>query len=145
MKRPVIFLFGIVAFFLMMAALVPQAAQAAPLVTCGGSGQAPCHLCDLVKGVSGLINYMRTVMVYIALTVITAMGVVYIVSAGNDGMMSMAKNGIKFSLTGIVIILSAWLIVNTLMFTVFGAKDGLGVTASFGTTTGFQFDCSASL
>lgn len=125
-------------------ALVPQAAQAA-LVTCGGSGQAPCHLCDLVRGVSGLINYMRTVMVYIALTVITAMGVVYIVSAGNDGMMTTAKNGIKFSLVGIVIILSAWLIVNTLMFTVFGAKSGLGVTTSFSVSTGFQFDCGASL
>ena len=118
------------------------------LVSCGKSGSGignACHLCDLVSGVKTLIDYMRTIMVFISLAVITAMGVLYIVSAGNDGMITMAKSGIKASLIGLAIILSAWLIVNTVIFSVFGAKSDLGVKASFSITGGFSFNCDANL
>ncbi len=118
------------------------------LVTCGKSGtgkENACGLCDLVRGMKTLVDYMRTIMVFISLAVITAMGVLYIVSAGNDGMITMAKNGIKFSLIGLAIILSAWLIVNTVIFSIFGAKSDLGVRASFSITGGFIFNCNATL
>ena len=52
-------------------------------------------------------------MTYIAIAVIVAMAVLYIVSTGNEALMSTAKSGIKAALIGFVVMLSAWLIVNT--------------------------------
>jgi hypothetical protein len=125
----------------------PYAVSAAGLVPpCGGTGQTPCHLCDLVKGFKVLIDYARTIMVFIALAVITAMGILYIVSAGNDGMMQTAKKGIYYSLGGVTFILFSWLIVNTVMFYVLGANLGsVGVAATFNLATGFTFDCDEAL
>jgi hypothetical protein len=150
MTRTAKLFFGLLFLGMAAVSLFPQAAQAAQaeLIQCGRGTDvnSACHLCDLVKGVSILINYMRTIMVYISLTVITAMGILYIVSTGDEGMIKTAKDGIKYSLVGIVIILSAWLIVNTVMFYIFDANLGnVGVKATFNVSNGFQFDCDETL
>lgn len=124
---------------------VPVPAEAG-LVPCGGTSQPPCSLCHLVEGVSILTNYIRDIMVFVALAIITAMGILYIVSAGNTGMMETAKKGVFAALAGLVIILAAWIIVNTVMFVVFQAKSGLGFSSvTFSVSGGFTFDCSAGL
>jgi uncharacterized membrane protein len=43
------------------------------------------------------------------------MGVLYIVSAGDQGLMKTAKSGITASLIGFAIMLCAWLIVNVVL------------------------------
>jgi len=43
------------------------------------------------------------------------MAILYIVSIGNEGMMSTAKGGIKAALVGFAVMLSAWLIVNVVL------------------------------
>lgn len=123
---------------------VPTPADAG-LVPCGGTAQPPCSLCHLVAGVSILTDYIRDIMVFVALAIIVAMGILYIVSAGNPGMMETAKKGVFASLAGLVIILAAWIIVNTIMFVVFQSKSDLGVGATFSVTGGFSFDCTAAL
>lgn len=123
---------------------VPAPADAG-LVPCGGTGQPQCSLCHLVSGVASLTNYIRDIMVFVALAIIVAMGIFYIVSAGNPGMMETAKKGVFAALAGLVIILAAWIIVNTVMFVVFDAKSNLGVGATFSVTGGFSFDCAAAL
>ncbi len=55
------------------------------------------------------------VMVAIALVIITAMGIWYIISAGNPGMINQAKSGITSTLIGAAVMLGAWLIVNTVL------------------------------
>lgn len=132
---------ALLAFPIFFLAASPTPVDAA-LVPCGGTGQDPCTLCHLVVGISEIITYIRDVMVFIALAVITAMGILYIVSAGNPDLMGTAKKGIIASLVGVVIVLFAWLIVNTVMFTVFGAKSDLGVGVTFQGASGFQFTCS---
>jgi hypothetical protein len=131
------------AFLLFLSLPAPASAD---LITCGRGADisSACKLCSLVEGVASLVEYIRNIMVFIALAVITAMGILYIVSSGNQGTMETAKKGIFASLIGIAVILSAWLIVNTVMFTVFQAKSDLGVGASFSVATGFSFDCDST-
>ncbi|MBP9751688.1 MAG: hypothetical protein KBD19_02405 [Candidatus Moranbacteria bacterium] len=137
------FFLSLVSIIFLLSLPVPASAD---LITCGRGADiaSACRLCDLVEGVADLVKYIRNIMVFIALAVITAMGILYIVSSGNQGTMETAKKGIFASLIGIAVILSAWLIVNTVMFTVFQAKGDLGVGASFSVATGFSFDCDAS-
>jgi hypothetical protein len=45
-------------------------------------------------------------------------GVMYIISAGDDGMMTSAKNFAKACLIGFAVVLGAWLIVNVTMWVI---------------------------
>lgn len=102
-------------------ALVPgEAAAQTGIVPCGrNTGTAdemkPCTACHVILGGQRLINWGTGIMTVIALTVILAMGVLYIVSAGNQGLMQQAKGGLLAALVGFAIMLSAWLIVNIVL------------------------------
>jgi hypothetical protein len=103
--------------------LFPAVSHASPLVPCGRSDQGGtmCTLCDFIVGIKGLIDYGFKIMVFVALVMLVISGVVYIVSAGNTGMMDMAKGLLKNVLIGFSIILGAWLIINTIML-IMGTK-----------------------
>ena len=64
-------------------------------------------------------------MTVIAITVIVAMGVLYIVSTGDTGLMQTAKSGMLAALIGFAIMLSAWLIVNVVLTTLADTSKGL--------------------
>jgi DNA-binding beta-propeller fold protein YncE len=137
------FIFGIFLFSL-LSAFIPFSAEAA-LVPCGRSTgtaaeTAPCTACHIIVGGNGVIQYGLKIMTFVAIAVIVAMAILYIVSTGNEGMMQTAKSGIKAALIGFAVMLGAWLIVNTtlriLSVTVLG---DLGITSS-----GFSFTCDTS-
>lgn len=90
----------------------------APLVTCGLTSNYTdrCTLCDLIKGINRIIKWGTGVLVVAALVAIVAGGIMYIISAGNSGMMESAKTVIKQALWGVVIVLGAWVIVNTILW-----------------------------
>lgn len=107
---------------------------AEPLVPCGRRGQDPCRLCDLIVGISGIIKWIRNVMVAISLGVITWGGIVYMVSAGNEQMMEKAKGMIKTSLIGVALVLASWMIINSLFIVISINKDfGVGVKDGWST------------
>jgi hypothetical protein len=86
------------------------------LVPCGTSARPEaCTLCHLAIGVNGVVQWGMKVMTYIALAVITAMGILYIMSAGDGDMTKTAKKGIKAALAGFALMLGAWLIVNVII------------------------------
>lgn len=137
-----LFFFG---FFLLsfLSAGAPFSAEAA-LVPCGRSSgtaaeQAPCTVCHLVIGGKGVIDYGLQIMTFVAIAVIVAMAIFYIVSTGDEGMMQTAKSGIKAALIGFAVMLGAWLIVNTTLRILSATIPGLGITAS-----GFTFSCDVS-
>jgi len=145
----IIFLFGI------GLTLLPVSAQAASLVPCGRTADdtttaginesKPCTLCHIVIGANGVIQWGMNIMTVIAITVIFAMGVLYIVSAGNEGMMQTAKKGMWAALIGFTIMLLAWLIVNivitVLADTTSSEKPFKNLTIMPGV---FNFSCDAS-
>lgn len=100
-----------------------------------------CELCDLIVGIHGIIKWGEGILIVVALTAITAGGVMYIVSAGDDQMMQTAKNLIKQSLWGVGIVLGAWVIVNTTMW-LLATESDLGVKAMGGWSS---FDCSGDV
>jgi len=132
---------------------VPSPLSAAGLIPCGrtigtADEQAPCTLCHIVVGGQRVISWGMSIMTVIAIVVIVAMGIFYIVSAGDEQMMSTAKGGIKAALIGFAVMLSAWLIVMTVLRVMSVKQDGgtheyiiPNLTIS---PTGFSFQCDTT-
>ena len=117
MKR---YFFAVFLFCSVVSVFVPSDVEAASLVPCGRSSgspeeMAPCTICHIIVGGNRLMTWGRNIMSIIAITVIVAMGILYIVSAGNEGLMKTAKSGMLAALIGFAIMLTAWLIVNVLL------------------------------
>ncbi|HFC76709.1 MAG TPA: hypothetical protein ENJ27_00575 [Candidatus Moranbacteria bacterium] len=118
---------------------VVAAGDTGGLVPCGHGSNSDnrCTLCDLFVGIDRIIRWGRNILVAVALTALTVGGIMYIVSAGNQQMMETAKNLITQALTGVVIVLGAWLIINTVLWLAV-TKDDMGVGAG----NWWNFDCS---
>lgn len=109
------------------------------LVPCGRNGQSMCTLCHFIVGIKGIIDYGMSIMIVVALTMITIAGIIYIVSAGSTEMMNVAKGLLRNTLVGFTIILGAWLMVSTIMW-VMGARGDLGI----GITSWNKFSCDTT-
>lgn len=121
---------------------IADSAQAA-LVQCGNSSvfDERCKLCHLIEGMDKIIDWGMQILVVCALLGIVAGGIMYIISAGNSGMMESAKGLIKQALWGVVIVLGAWVIVNTTLWMI-GSKireDGPGNFLDI--TNWYSFKC----
>lgn len=120
-------------------------ANAAGIVPCGDG--SPCTLCHLIVGFHNLVSFLLKLVVTIALAGIFFAGVMYILSSGNEGMITSSKNFLRASVMGFAIVLGAWLIVNVTMWAL-SAKDSNGDgVPDFGiATTGKwnEFSCSTT-
>lgn len=93
---------------------------ASGLVPCGrttgdSDQQSPCTLCHLFWGIRNIINFAMRVLTFLAFTCLVIAAIIYIVSAGNDSIMSTAKGFIKNILFGFAIVLLAWLMINVVI------------------------------
>jgi len=113
------------------------AASSSGLVPCGNTGQGACTLCHLLVGIHGIITWLRNLLLIAATVAIVISGFLYIFAAGNTGKMENAKKILFTSLQGFALVLSAWLIVNTILLLI-SAKEDLGV----GKTNWYTFDCN---
>ncbi len=105
--------------------VAPVPVEAAGIIPCGLSNDdtttattdesRPCTVCHIVVAGNNVIKWGTGIMGVIAITVLFAMAVLYVVSAGDEGMMKTAKGGIWAALIGFTVMLSAWLIVNTVL------------------------------
>ncbi len=80
----------------------------------------------------------------IAITVLFAMAVLYVVSAGDESMMKTAKGGIWAALIGFAIMLSAWLIVNTVLSILVDTTDNSKPLFGLVQAGKFTFSCDTS-
>lgn len=130
--------------------LFPGVSSAASFVPCGRSSgtadeMAPCTLCHIVVGGKVVMDWGLRMMVAIGLVVITAMGIWYIISAGNPGMINQAKSGIKATLVGVAVMLGAWLIVNTILLLFAQETDPTkNPIVGLRSTGGFSLNCSTA-
>ena len=125
------------------------------VVPCGRSCDDPstgdvdesqiCTLCHLFLLMKNITSWIFMVMTYIAFAVLVAMGVLYIVSAGNTQMIGLAKSGIKAALYGFAIVLLGWVAINVILMVL--ADGALGTdTATFSFKTNgswFTYSCDA--
>ncbi|MFT5280901.1 MAG: hypothetical protein ACI9AR_000342 [Flavobacteriaceae bacterium] len=86
------------------------------LVPCDGSKSNPCTFSHLMKLVGGIINYILFyLMMPLAALGIAYAGIKLVTSAGDPAARTKAKEIIKATVTGIVVCLAAWLIVQTIL------------------------------
>lgn len=107
--------------------MVPgTASNDAGIISCGRSGRPMCTICDIIAGMNTIIQYLIKISIGLALAVMTIAGIIYIVSAGDTGIIGTAKSAMKNAVIGFFVVLGAWVIVNTLI-TSLGAKPDLGI------------------
>ena len=85
----------------------------------------PCTLCHLIILASEIINFLMGLVAVVALLALIIGGLLYVKTAGDAGLITVAKQNINKIFSGFVIIFIAWLIVNVIMV-LFGFTDPLG-------------------
>lgn len=105
----------------------------AQLVPCGRGSETgnACTLCHLVQGAWNIIEFLKNIIIIVGITIITVAGIMYMVSAGNQGMISMAKAAIKNTLIGVSVMLLAFMIVTFIINNIFK-----NTSADLNTSTG---------
>jgi len=118
MKRPTLFLLLGILF------LIPPAIAAAQgLVPCNGP---ECQACDLVSLADNILDFLVMISAFIAAIMFAVAGLKLATSAGNESKVSQAKEGMTSIIIGFIILLAAWLIVDTIMKTFTTGQGRLG-------------------
>lgn len=90
-----------------------------PLVFCGKTVDTQCHFNDLITLTHNIITDLVIVSTLMAVIIAVVIGFRLITSQGNPSALSFAKNAALNLLKGYIVILVAWLIINTLITTLF--------------------------
>jgi hypothetical protein len=99
--------------------------EAAGLVPCDGV-KIPCNACTFTVMANGLIQYLFTILTLVVVLMIVYTGFKLVISQGDTGAWSKAKDMFTNVVIGFIIILSAWLIVDTLMKVLVGDNSDFG-------------------
>ena len=125
-----------------MTAVMPvYSASAVVLVPCGGDKTGSterCTICHLVDGIHGIVQFVVKLIAVTATVVIVIAGVMYIISAGNPAMITMAKTAIKSALIGVIVVLTAFMMITFIVNTVFDNYNS-GLKVEEGGLTGSRF------
>jgi len=101
--------------------IVPMITMAAIVPSCGPNG---CQVCDLVQLAQNVINYFVYLAVALATIMFSFAGIKYATSATNPGQIEEAHKIFWNVLLGMVFVLGAWLIVDTIMGAFYDKKFG---------------------
>ncbi len=105
--------------------VVSAQTAAPPLVPCGNQGQDPCQACHLVSLAKNILNFGVYMTVFIAAIMFSWAGFYYFTSAGNEENIQKAHTIFKNVFIGMLFVLLAWVIVDTIMKTLF-SESSLG-------------------
>jgi len=85
------------------------------IVPCGDSGEPPCQFCDLVKLADDSLDFAVYFTVFVATLLFAYAGFLYVTAAGDTGKISTATGIFGKVVIGMIIVLTAWLVVDTIM------------------------------
>lgn len=98
------------------------------IVPCSGAvaagGLQACKVCDLATLAQNLINTGIFILVFLSAVLFAYAGFLYLTNAGNPSQASQAKSIFGHVAVGLIIILAAWLVVDTLMKSLLGGDFG---------------------
>ena len=95
--------------------LLSVASASAALVPCGGSGQELCQFCDLAELVGRVINSGLKLVIPIGVVFIAWGGLEILTAAGSTEKAKKGKDILTAAVIGIVIALTAWLILSVFL------------------------------
>lgn len=75
-----------------------------------------CGVCHFLLLIQLIIQYLLKLMVYITVLAMTIGGTMYMVAAGNTSIVNTAKQMINYAVVGFVVMLTAWIFINTVFF-----------------------------
>jgi hypothetical protein len=101
-------------------------------------GSTGCQACSLAQLVQNIINFIIGLSIPVAAALFAWAGVLYFTSAENISQRQKAKDIFKNAFIGFVIIITAWLVINTLLNVIFNQSS------VFKGGNWFQIQCSAS-
>lgn len=84
-------------------------------VQCNQSGADPCEWCDAVKVTANIVDFLTKLAFGVSALFIAVGAILIMVSGANEERYKMGKNAVTNAIYGLVITLSAWLIVNTIV------------------------------
>ena len=92
--------------------LVLNLAHAA-LVPCGGTGQDECNLCHFFVLIQTIFQYLLGFLGIVALLIFVIIGFMFLFGSTNEGLLTTGKKAFTSAVIGLVLVLVAWLIINT--------------------------------
>ncbi|OGZ60957.1 MAG: hypothetical protein A2919_00420 [Candidatus Spechtbacteria bacterium RIFCSPLOWO2_01_FULL_43_12] len=106
--------------FLAVIFLFPWAPEAqAAIVQCGGRGQAACTFCDFFILIHNAIEFALFNLGPVLVALMIMIGGFYILTgAGNPAQVAKGKNTVQWAILGYVLMMAAWLIVNTIFMVI---------------------------
>ncbi len=113
----IVFNLSMVAFNLALPGIVQ-----ASIVPCRGGEE--CTVCDLQKLAANVVNTLIILGTMVATLLFVYAGILYVFSPANPGNIGKANGIFKSTLFGFVIILSAWLIVDIVMKSLYSGEMG---------------------
>jgi len=103
---------------------LPVITKAAGFVPCGGPGEPECEACHIIKMTNNIVTWLIGILFVVFAIVLVVSGFRMVVSGGNPEAKTDAKNKITNAFVGLVIVLSAWLLVDTLMRVLLAGNSG---------------------
>ncbi len=136
------FLVSSVVGFLVLIA-VPGDVVAASLASFAGCNGPDCTTCNIVYTANGLIKWLIGFLFVIFMAMMAYAGYRLVVSNGNQGELDKAKDMLTNAVVGILIVLAAWLVVDTIMRGLVGedGKEGMVRGAVSGWMLWSQVEC----
>ncbi len=127
----------IIVFSLLILLSTPILTNAAPLVPCGGEND-PCTTCDLLILAQNVLEFALKMAFLVIIGFIVYGGFRWIFSLGKEEHLKAGQQIITNAIIGLIIILTAWIIVNTVFWTIkqMGGDDYTG--------TWFHIECPES-
>lgn len=104
----------LVQFCVIVIFALPSLSFAAGVVPCGGTGEPACQACHFVQLGQNLIVWFIGIMASIIALIFAIGGMKMVMSGGGEGV-SAAKAMMTNSVIGLIILLSAWLVVDTVL------------------------------
>jgi hypothetical protein len=100
--------------------VIPLTAMGAGLVPCGGTNEPECKLSHLIGLGNNVIEFLIYIAALIAVILLAIAGFKLVISQGNASAMEQAKSSIWNVFVGFLIILLAYLVVQTILFVLTG-------------------------
>jgi len=125
----------IIFFLLTLLLFTPLLTNAAGLVPCGGPGESACNTCHLLVLVQNVLEFALKMAFLVIIGFIVYGGFRWIFSLGKEENLKAGRQIITNAIIGLIIILTAWIIVNTVFWAIkqMGGDDYTG--------TWFHIEC----
>jgi hypothetical protein len=120
------------ALVLILFLITPAVVGAQGIVPCGDTPANACNACHLVVLADNLLDWLFGIVFVIFGVVAFVAGFGLATSGGNQSKLDAAKSKLSNAVIGIIIVFSAWLIVDTLLKALLSGGDLQSVNAKLG-------------